>query len=214
MKKLLSLTFILIFCGTTSYGENFLAPQSKSNLAVVSDSKVDSISIPGVIIEVDKENDWVSFEDEQDERFGGSAILFDKTLIIGLMTRSLNSDGTITRSKKLRGKWMYKKFLEYFHGRFDTIQDIWIKPKLDNLSDNLKLFNDAIASGKSEAEAAWLTWGGQMALSYGFSKITFQVLKENEDVTKGKYQEVVVLFKIPLIDRISHSVANDVSIST
>ena len=88
-----------------------------------------------------------------DPAFFAEAWVEGKVLRFSIGTKNQEGD----RVPGLVGKDQFRKIVRFFQGRFTAIEGHWIS------GDNLAAFNAQVAEGKSEVEAAGLTWTGRMA---------------------------------------------------
>lgn len=93
-----------------------------------------------------------------------------------------------TQRSILRGSEVFQFMVNHYAGQFDVIVGDWFK------GDNLGEFNRQIKIGKSETEAAALTFTGRQAALAGFTKV--KIVEKHQDWL-GRYTEVKVYFSRP-----------------
>ncbi len=87
------------------------------------------------------------------------------------------------RSPYLRGKELFKRVINHFENDVSAINGKW------EYGDNLKRFNE-LSLNMSPEEAAKLTWTGERAQEYGFTKVKVVDLKGEP----GNFSKVFVQF--------------------
>lgn len=110
----------------------------------------------------------------------------DKTLLLDVeLIRSF--DGV---RSSVRGKDLYKEMIGYFGvDNIDMIIGDWWS------GTNFQTYMTYREEGASKEQAAFATWSGRMARSFGFTKI--QEVKENDIENLSRQRSVVVKFVKP-----------------
>lgn len=68
----------------------------------------------------------------------------------------------------VRGKVLFDLMIRHFGATFDVIASLWLD------GGNLERFNRATATGMCEEDAGWVTWTGELAIVYGFTRLTVE----------------------------------------
>ena len=68
----------------------------------------------------------------------------------------------------VRGNVLFALMMRHFGTTFDLIASLWLD------GTNLERFNRATAGGMTEADAGWATWTGELAIAYGFTRLTVE----------------------------------------
>lgn len=109
-------------------------------------------------------------------------------------------DYNLNLRSSLSGRVLFKNTIKFFKRRhIKMIRATWVEG-----SDNYRLFHEALESGKSLKEAAFMTWTGQQAKLFGFDRIhDLKILEKGSSSSGGKTltSKVEVDFRMNRMDR-------------
>jgi hypothetical protein len=97
------------------------------------------------------------------------ALFLDGGVQDRILRFEVRAEEKYTRNRSVvRGKVLFDLMMRHFGATFDVIASLWQD------GPNLERFNRATAGGMSEEDAGWVTWTGELATLYGFTRLTVE----------------------------------------
>jgi hypothetical protein len=98
------------------------------------------------------------------------ALFIDAGVQDRILRFEVRAEERVTKNRSaVRGKVLFALMMRHFGMAFDVIAAYW---HTDGV--NLERFNRATAAGMREEAAGWVTWTGERAVAYGFTRLTVE----------------------------------------